>query len=61
MASSLGEIIQRLRRLKALSQEDLAYQAGVRVKTLRALEKGSQRPHAATIKKIPVLDRKSVV
>ena len=52
MTSSLGEIVQRLRRLKALSQEELADRARVRVKTLRAREKGLHEPRAATIQKI---------
>lgn len=49
MVANLGDIILRLRRLKTMSQEDLAEKAGIGVKTLRAIEHGTQEPRASTL------------
>lgn len=49
MALNLGNIILRLRRLKRMSQEDLAEKAGIGVKTIRAIEHNTQEPRANTL------------
>jgi 6-phosphogluconolactonase/glucosamine-6-phosphate isomerase/deaminase/DNA-binding XRE family transcriptional regulator len=54
MTSHLGEFVQRLRRLKALSQEALAEKAGIQIKTLRGIERGIHEPRPRTVSKLAV-------
>ncbi|WP_425392068.1 helix-turn-helix domain-containing protein [Ekhidna sp.] len=47
---SPGEIIAKSRSEKGFSQEELAHQSGVSVRTVQRIEKGIVRPHGHTLK-----------
>ena len=45
---SFGELLRTYRLTTGLTQEALAERAGLGVRTIRLLEQGGSRPHAAT-------------
>ena len=47
---SLGEIIAKMRNERGFSQEELAHQSGVSIRTVQRIEKGVVRPHGHTLK-----------
>jgi len=50
--STLGEKISTIRKSKGLSQEKLAEDASINLRTLQRIEKGDTRPHGETLKRI---------
>jgi len=50
--SKLGEKISAIRKTKGLSQEKLAEDASINLRTLQRIEKGETRPHGETLKRI---------
>jgi DNA-binding XRE family transcriptional regulator len=50
--NKLGEKISAIRRSKGLSQEKLAEDANINLRTLQRIEKGETRPHGETLKRI---------
>ena len=49
---SIGELIQRRRKSRKITQEDLAEIAGISARTLRDIEKGTANPELETLLKI---------
>ncbi|HUB06888.1 MAG TPA: helix-turn-helix transcriptional regulator [Myxococcales bacterium] len=52
LAHRLGVRIRRLRRRRAMSQEELAERAGISVSFLSMLERGRRLPHLETVVKL---------
>ena len=53
----LGSLITKFRKVKGLSQETLAEDAGISLRTLQRIEKEGSNPHGDTLKKLAeVLD-----
>ena len=50
--SKLGEKILAIRKSKGLSQEKLAEDANINLRTLQRIEKGQTKPHGDTLKRI---------
>lgn len=50
--SKLGEKITSIRKSKGFSQEKLAEDANINLRTLQRIEKGETRPHGETLKRI---------
>ena len=47
--AAFGEVIRELRKLKSLSQEDVAYESGLDRSFISLLETGRQQPSLITI------------
>ncbi len=47
--AAFGEVIRELRKLKSLSQEDVAYESGLDRSFISLLETGRQQPSLVTI------------
>lgn len=51
--SEIGDNLKRLRRMNALTQEELAAKAGITAATLVRIERGQvEEPHVSTIRKL---------
>ena len=62
-ALDVGERLQSIRKLKGLSQRELAKRAGVTNSTISMIEKNSVSPSISSLRKVlsGIPDRKSVV
>ena len=55
--TSLGEIVQKVRKEKAFTQEELASRAELDTRTIQRIEKGEVKPYFSTLKTLSkVLD-----
>ena len=52
MKIKIGQVVERLRRSRQLTQEELRFRAGITRKALGSIEKGESSPNVITLYKI---------